>query len=473
MLGKRIASVLAVTGLGCAMMFGVVHPAFAESAVTGNKAESVEATEGNGDLSAREVPDFTYNVTIVSAVDGQTSQTSFTYEDITSNLQLGASGAILEYIKKAAPVIPGMEVVGIGTDGPSYSYSNAYWNKFSELVKDGSSGSITVYALYAKDGKVPVRLHNALTGTVQEFDVVLGDGAVDLPMQAVDKRVPVSYENGYAYNAVSYDMAGTQKLPMYEFGLEDFVNFAVKNPGKTAELYVQYSHGDGTALTAEEQAAITNMYQNPDGNKGDNEEIPKVPVPTVEGDAGVTASGTLSGANIPAGAQVALSASRVDHGDGWDALNAKAHLGTFLGEGSFVGVYDVSLTVNGTQVHDGFGTLVLRFPVGEAYNGQQATVWHLHQDGSITNTQVEVVDGAVTVSVKDLSTFAVTIAPKDAQNPPATTVKDNATNQDAKGKGDSKQGLPQTGDDTSAFIALCGIAGLAALAGAATIRRQQ
>lgn len=473
MVGKRFASVLAVTGLCCAMMLGVANPTFAEPTAIANEAESTDATEGNGGVSEPGVPDFTYNVTIVSSVDGQISHTSFTYEDITSNEQVFTGGMILEYVAKAAPQVQGMECVGIGIDGPLYTDMVACWNKFAELEREGgASGSITVYALYAKDGKVPVRLHNALTGTVQEFDVVLGDGAVDLPMQAVDKRVPDSYENGYAYTAVSYDMAGTQKLPMYEFGLEDFVNFAVKNPGKTAELYVQYSHGDGTALTAEEQAAITSMYQNPDGSKGDSEETPKAPVPAVEGDAGVTASGTLSGNNIPVGAQVALSANKVDRGEGWNALDAKAHLGALLDEGGFVGVYDVNLTVNGTQVHDGFGTLVLRFPVGDAYNGQEALVWHLHQDGSITNTQVEVVDGFVTVSVKDLSTFAVTIAPKDAQNP-ATTVKDDAANQDAKGKGDSKQGLPQTGDDAPAIIALCGIAGAAALAATVKVRRQQ
>ena len=61
----------------------------------------------------------------------------------------------------------------------------------------------------------------------------------------------------------------------------------------------------------------------------------------------------------------------------------------------------------GVSVKDGFGTLTESFGVGNAYDGQTATVVQHHADGTITTTEVPVVNGKVTVSVTDLGTFFI------------------------------------------------------------------
>ena len=63
----------------------------------------------------------------------------------------------------------------------------------------------------------------------------------------------------------------------------------------------------------------------------------------------------------------------------------------------------------GVSVNDGFGTLTETFGVGNAYDGQMADVYQIHQDGSITVTSVPVVNGKVTIKVTDLGTFIVVL----------------------------------------------------------------
>lgn len=123
----------------------------------------------------------------------------------------------------------------------------------------------------------------------------------------------------------------------------------------------------------------------------------------VSGTSGVTATGILSGANVPEDATVEVSADVVTSGAVFDELDA------VLGDGALAGIFEVKLTVNGQQVHDGFGSLTVAFPVDVKYNGHWVTVWHRHNDGSITSERVIAANGAVAMTVTDLSTFALEV----------------------------------------------------------------
>ena len=63
----------------------------------------------------------------------------------------------------------------------------------------------------------------------------------------------------------------------------------------------------------------------------------------------------------------------------------------------------------GVSINDGFGTLEESIGVGNAYDGQIAEVYQIHQDGTITVISVPVVNGKVTFKVTDLGTFIVVI----------------------------------------------------------------
>lgn len=111
--------------------------------------------------------------------------------------------------------------------------------------------------------------------------------------------------------------------------------------------------------------------------------------------------------------------------------------------------YSISLyrDVNGTQValKDGFGSLTLTLPVGEAYNGRSARVVIRHTDGEGVVTyetrQVTVENGVVTLSVDKLSEFFVTVDRVSAGS--ATTGAGSAAANSAAGSSDS---LAATGD---------------------------
>lgn len=166
---------------------------------------------------------------------------------------------------------------------------------------------------------------------------------------------------------------------------------------------------------------------------------------SVEGDTGIAASGTLSGVNIPKGADVTVGAKKVTAGDAYEALTSK------LGSKLFGDVFEVTLLANGEEVHDGFGKLTLSFPVGEENNGYNFTVYHCHQDGHISAEPAVAKNGAVTITVTDLSSFALVKGEKAS-----TGTGDKS---EAESLGGSA--LAQTGD-TTPVLAFGGFA-LAAL----------
>ncbi len=63
----------------------------------------------------------------------------------------------------------------------------------------------------------------------------------------------------------------------------------------------------------------------------------------------------------------------------------------------------------GQSINSGFGTMNATFGVGNKYDGRTAVVFQIHQDGSITKTEVVVENGKVKLPVTDLGTFSVVI----------------------------------------------------------------
>lgn len=152
----------------------------------------------------------------------------------------------------------------------------------------------------------------------------------------------------------------------------------------------------------------------------------------VIGDTRVKVSGDLNGPNIPEGADVKVEADPVTSGPAFDDLNQA------MGRDRIGDVFEITLLVNGQEVHDGFGTLAISMPIDPAYNGHVIFIYHRHQDGSITTTRTIAKDGYVTFSVTDLSWFAM----EDRGLPEGS-------------------GLAQTGDE----VPLLGLIGLISVAG--------
>lgn len=152
----------------------------------------------------------------------------------------------------------------------------------------------------------------------------------------------------------------------------------------------------------------------------------------VIGDTRVKVSGYLNGPNIPEGADVKVEADPVTSGPAFDDLNQA------MGRDRIGDVFEITLLVNGQEVHDGFGTLAISMPIDPAYNGHVIFIYHRHQDGSITTTRTIAKDGYVTFSVTDLSWFAM----EDRGLPEGS-------------------GLAQTGDE----VPLLGLIGLISVAG--------
>ncbi len=63
----------------------------------------------------------------------------------------------------------------------------------------------------------------------------------------------------------------------------------------------------------------------------------------------------------------------------------------------------------GQSINSGFGTMNATFGVGNKYDGRTAVVFQIHQDGSISKTEVVVANGKVQLPVTDLGTFSVVI----------------------------------------------------------------
>lgn len=159
---------------------------------------------------------------------------------------------------------------------------------------------------------------------------------------------------------------------------------------------------------------------------------------------GVTADmGNLAIDGLSDDSEVKLVADALEAGDVYNELKGKATK-------DLLGMWNVTLTVDGAEKHDGFGSITLSFPVDSAYEGQDATVWHRHNDGSITSETVKVSGSKVTVTVTDLSDFAVE-ASKAASTGTSTNAGTSTTGT-TSGTNTTGTGLSKTGDDAMAFV---------------------
>lgn len=134
------------------------------------------------------------------------------------------------------------------------------------------------------------------------------------------------------------------------------------------------------------------------------------PIPTPEttfqvvGNAGIAAD-----AKLDVTGEIVLHANKTSKIS--DDLAAKLTDTTVCATTSPAESYEVKLMVNGSEMHTGFGSITLHFPVMTKIGSTAVTdvvVWHKHQDGSITSSARKVVSGKVDVAVTDLSEFLVT-----------------------------------------------------------------
>lgn len=75
--------------------------------------------------------------------------------------------------------------------------------------------------------------------------------------------------------------------------------------------------------------------------------------------------------------------------------------------GKTFGPYKLRMYKAGKSIWDGFGTFKYTVGVGNKYDGQTATVYQIHKDGSVTATQVVVSHGKVNIAVQDMGTFMI------------------------------------------------------------------
>jgi hypothetical protein len=187
-----------------------------------------------------------------------------------------------------------------------------------------------------------------------------------------------------------------------------------------------------------------------DPDDPDDSDDPDDPVvtPTVQAnDTGVKISGTLKGTNIPANATAVLSVKAVTSGDAYDK-----HLAV-KGEGNILVIYEIGLSVNGKEIHDGFGNLTLSFPVDAGSEADTVVVRHLHQSGEFTEHKLKVANGVASLEVSDLSTFGVEA--QSVTKPVSGTTTDPAKTGTAPAK---------TGDEAPLVMA-----GLAAVGAASAV----
>lgn len=273
-------------------------------------------------------------------------------------------------------------------------------------------------------------------------------------------RVTVSFTDRQGIAARVLDASDCQSLT-YRDASGNVVS-SVVNPGTyTVEIV-----GDGKSVFGSQKTTFKVVAP------------PAADVPVSGNVAGMEVSGSLWGAGIAEAYNPAVQnhttevrATHVASGDAYNAIMARK------GAGEMAGVFKLELLVDGTNVYDRFGSLTVKLPVGVAYNGRQATVWHVHEDGTVTSEAATVADGFVTVTLTDLSTLGVEIAPVVGTGTGAGAPQQQAgapvQQQAAVQQGGA---IAQTGDavDTAPLVALVTAAlGALGLTGFAARRRQQ
>lgn len=187
-------------------------------------------------------------------------------------------------------------------------------------------------------------------------------------------------------------------------------------------------------------------------------------ITTLNGAANISVEGVLAGSNISAGVPLVVEtesiedeASRTAYHDEFDAA---AVLGIYAGAapaGSHFDVQKINLFADGTQIHDGFGSLTINFRILHADNEELLIrIWHKHENGSITYEDVEPVNMIASTTVTDLSVFALGImhVSKDPSDGDGDGDSDSDGNQDgtkppADGGGDNQGNTNSPAGDNS------------------------
>ena len=261
------------------------------------------------------------------------------------------------------------------------------------------------------------------------------------------------------------------------------ISIASFTAGGSPSIEIIYPYDEGVSRTLVPGEDCTVVYTDANGNEvtsfdkagtytatitGDNKSVwgtttaqftvaaaPTVDVPVADsGNTGITAEGSLV---VPDGSETILEVAPVTEGEAYDALIAK------LGDDTLAGMFEAKLLVDGQEVHDGFGSITLTFPLDAKWNGHYVTVYHRHDDGTITSERVVAADGKVSVTVTDLSTFMLAASDVQAVTPPTQTDQTQPTQQ-ASGQGDGSalNSLADTGDSVPVIP-------IAAAAGAAVV----
>ena len=165
--------------------------------------------------------------------------------------------------------------------------------------------------------------------------------------------------------------------------------------------------------------------------------------------------------------------NKLTSGDAYKALVAAK------GSGDLAGAFSAVLLVDGTEVHDGFGSIDITFPVDSQYDNHNATIYHLHNKGSITSQSAVITGSRVTASVTDLSSFAI-----EANGAVASGTTDSGTSSSGSTAGTATTAGYQTaGSQTSTVstgdvapilpLACIALAALAMCLGAIRLRRSR
>ncbi len=71
------------------------------------------------------------------------------------------------------------------------------------------------------------------------------------------------------------------------------------------------------------------------------------------------------------------------------------------------GTYKVQMYKGGKSTWDGFGTFNFKVTVGSKYEGQTATVYVYHKDGTVSKLQVVVTKGKLAIPMNEMGTIKV------------------------------------------------------------------
>lgn len=339
----------------------------------------------------------------------------------------------------------GYDYVGVG------SFSKI--DETSELGYSNLSG-ITFYGLGISDANALKAYAEENEGAYVPFAFLGDGGSSDDVVAKFGTTLPA---NGISI--ASFTAGGSPSIEII-YPYDEGVSRTLV-PGEDCE--VVYADANGNEVTSFDKAGTYTATI-----KGDNKSVwgtttaqftvaaaPTVDVPVADsGNTGITAEGSLV---VSDGSKTILEVAPVTEGEVYDALIAK------LGNDTLAGMFEAKLLVDGQEVHDGFGSITLTFPLDAKWNGHYVTVYHRHDDGTITSERVVAADGKVRVTVTDLSTFMLAASDVLAVTPPTQTDQTQPTQQ-ASGQGDGSalNSLADTGDSVPVIP-------IAAAAGAAVV----